>query len=87
MTAVAETIETSWMSTAVGPSEYQTVGKSATVEKTATFSRDTSSSSMNLQLQHQQHPDVNSRHATKGMPEILEMPTTVLASAGTPTAQ
>jgi hypothetical protein len=40
---------------------------------------------MNSQQQHQQHPDVNSRHASKGMPEILEMPTTVLASAGMPT--
>jgi hypothetical protein len=36
------------------------VGKSASVEKTATFSKETSKSSSNSQLQHQQHPDVNS---------------------------
>jgi O-succinylbenzoate synthase len=34
--------------------------QSATVEKTATFSRDTSNSSRNSQLQHQQHQDVKS---------------------------
>jgi hypothetical protein len=40
------------------------VGKSASVEKTATFSKETSKSSSNSQLQHQQHPDVNSRRET-----------------------
>ncbi len=40
MTAAAGTIGTLWMSSAVGRPE-QTIGKSVTVEKTATFSRDT----------------------------------------------
>ncbi len=46
MTAAAGTIGTSWMSSAVGPPE-QTVGQSATLEKTAKFSRDVSNSSRN----------------------------------------
>ncbi len=50
MTAAARTIRTSWMSSAVGPPE-QAVGKSATAEKTATFRRETSNSSMNSQLE------------------------------------
>jgi hypothetical protein len=51
MTAAAGTIGTSWMSTAEGPPE-QRVRKSTTVEKTATFSRDTSNSSRSSQLEH-----------------------------------
>jgi hypothetical protein len=49
----------------VNSSRNQTVGKSATVEKIATFSRDTSNGSRNSQLQHQQHPDVNSKRETR----------------------
>jgi hypothetical protein len=45
MTSAAGTIGTAWMSSAVGPAE-QTVGKSATVEKTAKFSRGTSNSTV-----------------------------------------
>jgi hypothetical protein len=43
MTSAAGTILKFWMSSAVGSPE-QTVGKSATVEKTATLRRDTSNS-------------------------------------------
>jgi hypothetical protein len=45
--------------------QNQTVGKSARVEKIAAFSRDTWNSSRNSQLQHQQHPDINSRRETR----------------------
>jgi len=48
MKAAAGIVRTSWMSTAVGLPE-QAVGKSATVEKRATFSRDASNSSRNSQ--------------------------------------
>jgi hypothetical protein len=41
MTAAAGTIGTAWMSSAVGPPEL-TVEKSATIEKTAAFNRNTS---------------------------------------------
>jgi hypothetical protein len=51
LNSAAGTIGTSWMSTASEPSE-KTVGKSATVEKTETFSRDISCSSRNIQLEH-----------------------------------
>ncbi len=51
MTAAEGTIGTSWMSSAVGLPK-QEVGKSATAKETATFSRDTSNSSMNSQLEH-----------------------------------
>jgi hypothetical protein len=50
MIATAGTARTAWMSSAEGPPE-QAVGKSASVEKTATFSRDTSNSSRNSQLE------------------------------------
>jgi hypothetical protein len=46
-----ENRKTSWMTSAVGPPEW-TVGQSATVEKTAKLSRDTSNSSRNSQLKH-----------------------------------
>jgi hypothetical protein len=49
MTTGAGTIGKSWMSSVLGPPE-QAVGKSAPAEKTATFCRDTSNSSMNSQL-------------------------------------
>jgi hypothetical protein len=52
MTAAAGTIGTSWMSTAAGPPESDSTGKSATKEKTATFSRDVCSRSRNSQLEH-----------------------------------
>jgi hypothetical protein len=45
MAAAAGAIASLWMSSAVGPLEQ-------TVEKTATFSRDTSNSSRNSQLEH-----------------------------------
>jgi hypothetical protein len=52
MTATAGTLGTSWMSTAAEPPESDSMGKSATIEKTATFSRDASSRIRNSQLEH-----------------------------------
>jgi hypothetical protein len=48
--------------------QNQTVGKSARVEKI--FSRDTWNSSRNSQLQHQQHPDINSRRETRNNRDV-----------------
>jgi hypothetical protein len=60
----------------------QAEGKSATVEKTATFSRDTSNSCRNSQLEHQataadpigtsQTSTAEGRPATARMPELVE---------------
>jgi hypothetical protein len=73
------------MSTAAGPPESDS--------RKVSISREDS----NIQQGHQQQNNYNisniqtstaeGRPATKGMPEIVEMPTTVLATAGTPTAQ
>ncbi len=83
MTAVAGTIGTSWMSTAAGSPESDRKVRNIIADR-------------NIQQGHQQQQQelatttsatAEGRSATKGMPEIVEMPTTVLASAGTPTAQ
>jgi hypothetical protein len=53
MTVAAGTIGTSWISTAAGPPESDSRKVSNNlVEKTAIFSRDTSNSSWNSQLEH-----------------------------------
>jgi hypothetical protein len=69
------TIGTSWI-------QNQIVEKSASVEKTKV-----SNSSRDNTVGTSQTLTAKERPSTAGMPEIVEMPTTVLASAGTPTAQ
>jgi hypothetical protein len=52
MTAAAGILGTSWMSTAAEAPESDSSGMSATMEKTAKFSRDASSRSRISQLEH-----------------------------------
>ncbi len=47
----------------------------------------TAAATHNYNISDIQTSKAEGRPATKGMPEIVEMPTTVLATAGTPTAQ
>jgi hypothetical protein len=72
------------MSTAAGPPESDS--------RKVSISREDSNIQQGHQQQQQQLSNIQTstaegRPATKEMPEIVEMPTTVLATAGTPTAQ
>ncbi len=79
-----DNIGTSWISTA--DCQNQIVGKSATAEKPSTFSSDTNNSCKGSQLgllccnSSIDNMDKGHHFAAAGMPEIIEMTTTVLAS-------
>ncbi len=90
MTAVAGTIGTSWMSTAAGSTESDS-------RKVSNSREDSNIPQGHQQKQHELATTTlatSRRQQQKGDPQqkgcqkyVVEMPTTVLASAGTPTAQ
>jgi hypothetical protein len=77
------------MSTAAGSpeSDSRKVSKSKEDSSIQQGTPATAAGTRNYTISNIQKSPAEWRPATKGMPEIVEMPTTVLASAGTPTAQ